>query len=82
MLTKSDYCRLKDPSKKYTPFKPLNLPDRQWPNKTIEKAPRWLSSCLRDGNQSLPHPMVRLPSADTPLRVHGPDRADPLFETK
>ncbi|KAJ5614753.1 2-isopropylmalate synthase [Penicillium herquei] len=30
---------LKDPSKKYKPFKPLNLPNRQWPNKTIDKAP-------------------------------------------
>jgi len=48
---------LKEPWKKYKPFKPLNLPNRQWPNKTIDKAPRWLSSCLRDGNQSLPDPM-------------------------
>ncbi|KAJ5725127.1 2-isopropylmalate synthase [Penicillium malachiteum] len=48
---------LKDPSKKYKPFKPLNLPNRQWPNKTIDKAPRWLATDLRDGNQSLPDPM-------------------------
>ncbi|KAK4063046.1 hypothetical protein Trihar35433_8841 [Trichoderma harzianum] len=48
---------LKEPWKKYKPFKPLRLPNRQWPDKVIEKAPRWLSSCLRDGNQSLPDPM-------------------------
>ncbi|KAL7955836.1 hypothetical protein V8C34DRAFT_326856 [Trichoderma compactum] len=48
---------LKEPSKKYKAFKPLRLPNRQWPDKVIEKAPRWLSSCLRDGNQSLPDPM-------------------------
>ncbi|KAL1999701.1 hypothetical protein VTN02DRAFT_4142 [Thermoascus thermophilus] len=48
---------LKDPSKKYKKFKPLNLPDRQWPNKTIDKPPRWLATDLRDGNQSLVDPM-------------------------
>ncbi|KAL3469188.1 hypothetical protein BJX99DRAFT_265442 [Aspergillus californicus] len=48
---------LKDPSKKYKPFKPLNLPNRQWPDKTIDKPPRWLATDLRDGNQSLPDPM-------------------------
>ncbi|KAE9984774.1 hypothetical protein BLS_001347 [Venturia inaequalis] len=42
---------LKDPSKKYRKFKPLDIPDRQWPSKTIEKPPRWLSTDLRDGNQ-------------------------------
>ncbi|KAL6908780.1 hypothetical protein GGI43DRAFT_420423 [Trichoderma evansii] len=36
---------------------PLHLPNRQWPDKVIDKAPRWLSSCFRDGNQSLPDPM-------------------------
>lgn len=50
---------LKDPSTKYKAFKPLNLPDRQWPSKTIQKPPRWLSTDLRDGNQSLVDPMVR-----------------------
>ncbi|EAA65670.1 hypothetical protein AN0840.2 [Aspergillus nidulans FGSC A4] len=39
------------------PFKPLSLPDRQWPNKVIDKPPRWLATDLRDGNQSLPDPM-------------------------
>ncbi|KAG9230490.1 hypothetical protein BJ875DRAFT_154032 [Amylocarpus encephaloides] len=48
---------LKDPSKKYKPFQPLRLPDRQWPSKTIDKPPRWLSTDLRDGNQSLVDPM-------------------------
>ncbi|KAM7194781.1 2-isopropylmalate synthase [Naviculisporaceae sp. PSN 640] len=48
---------LKDPSKKYKPFKPVSLRSRTWPDKVIEKCPRWLSSCLRDGNQSLPNPM-------------------------
>jgi 2-isopropylmalate synthase len=49
---------LAEPWKKYHPFKPLHLPDRTWPNKTIEKPPRWLSTDLRDGNQSLVDPMV------------------------
>jgi len=48
---------LKDPSTKYKPFKPLHLPNRQWPSKMIEKAPRWLATDLRDGNQSLVDPM-------------------------
>ncbi|CUM67768.1 uncharacterized protein PRCAT00005473001 [Priceomyces carsonii] len=48
---------LKDPSKKYSPFPPINLPNRKWPSEVIAKAPRWLSTDLRDGNQSLPDPM-------------------------
>ncbi|ODA76658.1 hypothetical protein RJ55_07929 [Drechmeria coniospora] len=48
---------LKEPCKKYKPFKPLHLPNRKWPENVIGKPPRWLSSCLRDGNQSLPDPM-------------------------
>ncbi|AET40167.1 2-isopropylmalate synthase LEU4 Ecym_5413 [Eremothecium cymbalariae DBVPG len=48
---------LRDPSSKYKPFSRINLPNRQWPDKRITKAPRWLSSDLRDGNQSLPDPM-------------------------
>ncbi|KAL1954803.1 hypothetical protein VTO42DRAFT_707 [Malbranchea cinnamomea] len=48
---------LKDPSKKYKRFKPIHLPNRQWPNRTLEKAPRWLATDLRDGNQSLVDPM-------------------------
>ncbi|KAF2860202.1 2-isopropylmalate synthase [Piedraia hortae CBS 480.64] len=48
---------LKDPSKKYRRFSPLNLPDRQWPSKTLDRVPRWLATDLRDGNQSLVDPM-------------------------
>lgn len=48
---------LKDPSEKYKRFQPLKLPDRQWPDKVIERAPRWMATDLRDGNQSLPDPM-------------------------
>ena len=48
---------LKDPAKKYRAFTPIQLPDRTWPDKTIDKAPIWLSTDLRDGNQSLIEPM-------------------------
>ena len=48
---------LKDPSSKYRAFTPINIPDRTWPNKLISQAPIWLSSDLRDGNQSLIEPM-------------------------
>lgn len=48
---------LSDPSRKYRPFPQINLPDRQWPSNTITKAPRWLSTDLRDGNQALIDPM-------------------------
>ncbi|KAF7952553.1 uncharacterized protein EAE97_002050 [Botrytis byssoidea] len=48
---------LKDPSTKYKRFPPIQLADRQWPSKTIDKPPRWLSTDLRDGNQSLVDPM-------------------------
>jgi len=48
---------LNDPSRKYRAFAPINLPDRQWPSRTITNAPRWLSTDLRDGNQALIDPM-------------------------
>jgi 2-isopropylmalate synthase len=48
---------LSDPSQKYRPFPQVDLPDRQWPSKTITKAPRWLSTDMRDGNQALIDPM-------------------------
>ncbi len=48
---------LRDPSTKYRPFPTIALPDRQWPNRSITKAPRWLSTDLRDGNQALIDPM-------------------------
>jgi 2-isopropylmalate synthase len=47
----------KDPSKKYRPFPPVVLPDRQWPNRVLTHAPRWCSVDLRDGNQALAVPM-------------------------
>ena len=48
---------LADPSVKYRPFPPVDLPDRQWPSRTITRPPRWLSTDLRDGNQALIDPM-------------------------
>ncbi len=48
---------LRDPSTKYRPFPQIDLPDRQWPSKTIVSPPRWLSTDLRDGNQALIDPM-------------------------
>lgn len=48
---------LKNPSAKYRPFPQIDLPNRQWPSQTITKAPRWLSTDMRDGNQSLIDPM-------------------------
>ena len=51
------------PCSRYAPFQPVDLPDRSWPAKTITKAPRWLSTDLRDGNQALIDPM-------SPARKH------------
>jgi 2-isopropylmalate synthase len=48
---------LADPSKKYRSFPQVDLPDRKWPGRIIDKAPRWLSTDLRDGNQALIDPM-------------------------
>lgn len=49
---------LKNPETKYRPFvTPVDLPDRQWPSRRLTSAPRWLSTDLRDGNQSLANPM-------------------------
>ncbi|MCL2802814.1 MAG: 2-isopropylmalate synthase [Micrococcales bacterium] len=45
------------PVHKYKPFATIDLPDRQWPSRSITKAPRWLSTDLRDGNQALIEPM-------------------------
>jgi len=56
------------PFHKYRQFTPINLPDRQWPAKTITKAPIWCSVDLRDGNQALVEPM-------------GPERKRRMFET-
>ena len=48
---------LRDPSTKYRPFPTIDIADRTWPSKTITRAPRWLSTDLRDGNQALIDPM-------------------------
>jgi len=54
-------------AEKYRPFAPVNLPDRQWPSRTIDHAPVWCSVDLRDGNQALIEPM-------------GPERKRRMFE--
>ena len=46
-----------NPTDKYSAFKPIDLKNRKWPNKLIEKAPIWCSVDLRDGNQALIEPM-------------------------
>ncbi|QPK64472.1 2-isopropylmalate synthase [Methylomonas sp. LL1] len=56
---------LTDPSRKYRPFPPVALADRQWPNRTITQAPIWMSTDLRDGNQALFEPM----NAERKLRL-------------
>ncbi|KXO06898.1 2-isopropylmalate synthase [Moritella sp. JT01] len=43
---------------KYQAFPILNMPNRQWPNKSITQAPQWCSVDLRDGNQALVEPMT------------------------
>ncbi len=48
---------LKTPADKYTPFAPIGLADRTWPNRVITQAPIWCSVDLRDGNQALIEPM-------------------------
>ncbi|HUR56830.1 MAG TPA: 2-isopropylmalate synthase [Opitutaceae bacterium] len=45
------------PVSKYRPFPPVTLPNRQWPNRTLTRAPIWCSVDLRDGNQALAQPM-------------------------
>ena len=48
---------LTHPNQKYRPFAPVNLPNRSWPDAVLTKAPIWLSTDLRDGNQALIEPM-------------------------
>ncbi len=58
--------------RKYIPFKPINIPDRTWPDKVITKAPIWCSVDLRDGNQALVDPMnlqEKLELFDTLLKI-------------
>jgi 2-isopropylmalate synthase len=51
------------PCHRYSAFPPVELPDRTWPSRAITKAPRWLATDLRDGNQALVDPM-------SPARKH------------
>ena len=46
-----------NPTDKYSAFKPIDLENRKWPSKLIQKAPIWCSVDLRDGNQALIEPM-------------------------
>ena len=48
---------LKNPATKYRAFAPVGLKDRTWPDAVITRAPVWLSTDLRDGNQALVEPM-------------------------
>jgi 2-isopropylmalate synthase len=55
------------PIHKYRPFAPIELPDRKWPSRVIDKPPIWCSVDLRDGNQALVEPM-------------GPERKRRMFD--
>jgi 2-isopropylmalate synthase len=46
------------PTERYRAFEPIDLADRTWPSRTLTRAPRWLSTDLRDGNQALIDPMT------------------------
>ncbi len=54
------------PFRKYRPFPPVELPDRQWPGNVLATPPRWCSVDLRDGNQALIDPM----NVDEKLRMY------------
>jgi 2-isopropylmalate synthase len=59
---------IRNPEAKYRPFVlPIDLPDRTWPSRKPTRAPRWLSTDLRDGNQALANPM----DVDRKLRFYG-----------
>jgi 2-isopropylmalate synthase len=45
------------PHQKYRPYPTVDLPDRTWPDRVIQRAPIWCSTDLRDGNQALVKPM-------------------------
>ena len=49
---------LQNPIEKYRPFPPVKLTNRRWPCQVMTVAPRWMSTDLRDGNQSLVEPMT------------------------
>jgi 2-isopropylmalate synthase len=48
---------LDQPAAKYRPFTPIGLSERRWPDAVLKRAPIWLSTDLRDGNQALIEPM-------------------------
>jgi 2-isopropylmalate synthase len=48
---------LRNPSTKYSSFKPIDIADRRWPSQVIKSPPTWCSVDLRDGNQALIEPM-------------------------
>ena len=48
---------LTHPASKYRAFPPVGLKDRTWPDALLTRAPVWLSTDLRDGNQALIEPM-------------------------
>ena len=48
---------LRNPSTKYSSFKPIDIVDRRWPSQVIKAPPTWCSVDLRDGNQALIEPM-------------------------
>jgi 2-isopropylmalate synthase len=52
---------------KYKPYETVDLPDRTWPNRVVDRAPVWCSTDLRDGNQALVKPM-------------GPERKQRMFD--
>ena len=59
---------LSNPAAKYRAFRPVALHDRRWPDAVLTRAPLWLSTDLRDGNQALIEPM-------------SPERKLRMFET-
>jgi 2-isopropylmalate synthase len=52
---------------KYRPYETVDLPDRTWPGRVVDRAPVWCSTDLRDGNQALVEPM-------------GPERKQRMFD--
>ncbi|VTU16865.1 2-isopropylmalate synthase [Variovorax sp. SRS16] len=50
---------ISNPAEKYRRLPVVDLPDRQWPSRTIDRPPVWLATDLRDGNQALFEPMNR-----------------------
>jgi 2-isopropylmalate synthase len=55
------------PQPKYRPFPPVAISERRWPGRVTTRAPIWMSTDLRDGNQALFEPM----SVEKKLRLFG-----------